>query len=378
MNIAFQVEDLTGAPVTGLTISRVKFYSTTTPFGEVAYTTLTEVGSQGNYVADGFTDYDEVILKIDGTEQTWFGKQPISDGNIPAEKITSGTLAVARLPSGIDATKIGSGNITNAIFEYLVAVTSDIQAQLNSKVGKTGAENIAGIKTFLDSIIFSVDTGVSPAKYPQIASAENPTNDLHLVPLFYFNQIMASITGVVQSQRAIYCLADRTADNYSKKTLEACVIYLQALTTALTSKYRGLILLHPSNDTGNELTAGGSLWFGNYIDIFSFGLSKIIINNSGTSLTGACKLSNIRLVDTSEKTSQTFTNFTFDNCEIDNADANYTFNNCVINGLTIKGNATVSLASCKGKNLLTNCTVTQSGTGRVHNVFQEVSADDLF
>jgi hypothetical protein len=51
-----------------------------------------------------------------------------------ASNISSGTLNALRLPSAIDATKIANGTISNAEFERLNGVTSDIQPQLNNKI----------------------------------------------------------------------------------------------------------------------------------------------------------------------------------------------------------------------------------------------------
>ena len=48
--------------------------------------------------------------------------------------ITSGTtLSASDLPSGIDATKIGAGTVSNTEFGYLDGVTSALQTQLNAK-----------------------------------------------------------------------------------------------------------------------------------------------------------------------------------------------------------------------------------------------------
>ena len=48
----------------------------------------------------------------------------------------------------IDAADITDGSVSDVEFQYLDGVTSDIQTQLNAKVSDTGAETIAGVKTF--------------------------------------------------------------------------------------------------------------------------------------------------------------------------------------------------------------------------------------
>lgn len=45
----------------------------------------------------------------------------------------SATIAAGDLPSGIDTTKIGNGDVTNTIFSFLNTVSSNVQTQLNAK-----------------------------------------------------------------------------------------------------------------------------------------------------------------------------------------------------------------------------------------------------
>src|SRR5439155_1427904 len=49
----------------------------------------------------------------------------------------SGTLVDSQLSTGINATKIGSGAVTNTAYGYLSGVTSDLQTQLNGKTSTT-------------------------------------------------------------------------------------------------------------------------------------------------------------------------------------------------------------------------------------------------
>jgi hypothetical protein len=54
------------------------------------------------------------------------------------------SIAAADIPSGINATKIGSGTVTNTAFGYLANVTSDVQTQLNGKASTTHTHTLAG------------------------------------------------------------------------------------------------------------------------------------------------------------------------------------------------------------------------------------------
>ena len=56
----------------------------------------------------------------------------------------SGTASNSQIASGVDATKIGSGTVTNTAFGYLANVTSDIQTQLNAKASTTHTHTLSG------------------------------------------------------------------------------------------------------------------------------------------------------------------------------------------------------------------------------------------
>lgn len=75
--------------------------------------------------------HSHAISDTTGLQSALDGKAAISHAHA-GEDITSGTVAEGRLPTGIDATKIADGTVSNAEFQYLGGVTSDIQAQLNA------------------------------------------------------------------------------------------------------------------------------------------------------------------------------------------------------------------------------------------------------
>ncbi len=51
--------------------------------------------------------------------------------------VSVGALAASEMPGGIDASKIGSGSVSNAEFGYLDGVTSSVQTQLNGKAASS-------------------------------------------------------------------------------------------------------------------------------------------------------------------------------------------------------------------------------------------------
>jgi hypothetical protein len=79
----------------------------------------------------------DVITKTEDGQELGLAQQvanyvfagPTSGAN---DRPTFRALLDADIPSGIDATKIGSGDVSNTEFDYLSNVTSDIQTQLNA------------------------------------------------------------------------------------------------------------------------------------------------------------------------------------------------------------------------------------------------------
>jgi len=74
--IAVRIIDGSGNPVTGLTEANMKFRKS--PYGlqdVIAGITVTETGTQGNYICGDFSTFQLVKLFINDVEQTWFGEQ---------------------------------------------------------------------------------------------------------------------------------------------------------------------------------------------------------------------------------------------------------------------------------------------------------------
>lgn len=78
------------------------------------------------------------------------------------EDITTGTITEARLPNGISATRIGSGNISNTEFEHLDGVTSSIQTQLNNKAALAHTHDASDVISGVLNVA-RIPTGISAA-----------------------------------------------------------------------------------------------------------------------------------------------------------------------------------------------------------------------
>jgi len=82
----------------------------------------------------------------------------LSDGDY-GDVTVSGSGTVFTIDNGLAATKIADGSVSNTEFQYLSTVTSNVQTQLDAKANETevvhdtGNESIAGIKTFTDDPI---------------------------------------------------------------------------------------------------------------------------------------------------------------------------------------------------------------------------------
>jgi hypothetical protein len=86
---------------------------------------------------DGKVDENAAITGATKTKITYDAKGLVTAG---------ADIEATDLPSGIDATKIADGSVTNAEFQYLGSVTSDIQTQLNGKQA-----TITGAATTIDT-----------------------------------------------------------------------------------------------------------------------------------------------------------------------------------------------------------------------------------
>ena len=80
----------------------------------------------------------------------------IADGTIVAADLADSAVTNAKLATGIDATKLADGSVTNTELQYIGTLTSDVQAQINalSSSGSTSTIAINAINTLADGKIY--------------------------------------------------------------------------------------------------------------------------------------------------------------------------------------------------------------------------------
>jgi hypothetical protein len=152
--LAIRVIDGSGNPVTGLTDANIKFRKP--PFGSGEILTgisITEAGTQGNYICRGFSTFQQVKLFINDVEQTWFGQQYSGD---PSSTFVeqSGTETIGGMKTFTGVINL-SGMQTQIMYPYLNATSPWISGDPpfnNSLVWKGWVvDNFIQGTAFLDS-----------------------------------------------------------------------------------------------------------------------------------------------------------------------------------------------------------------------------------
>ena len=105
----------------------------------------------------------------------------IAPGGVGTAEIADGNVTSAKLAAGVDAAKLATGIVSNAEFDFLNGVTSDIQGQIDGKLAKAGGTMTGTLTLPADGL--AVGNGQITMSSGQIgigvAAAESP---LHVAP----------------------------------------------------------------------------------------------------------------------------------------------------------------------------------------------------
>ncbi len=90
--------------------------------------TITQVDTGTGLTGGPITNTGTISIANSGV-----GTSQIADNAVTTVKITDSNVTNVKIASGVDAAKIGSGDVSNTEFGYLDGVTSAIQTQINAK-----------------------------------------------------------------------------------------------------------------------------------------------------------------------------------------------------------------------------------------------------
>ncbi|MBS3999542.1 MAG: hypothetical protein KGZ71_03570, partial [Desulfobulbaceae bacterium] len=132
--------DAIGAPATGLMIynttnNRFEYYTGAT-WVPILTNGIISLDNSRIFVGNASNIAAGVAMSGDATISNT-GALTIVNDAITTAKIGDTQVTNAKLATGIDATKLADGSVTNIEFQYLDGVTSSIQTQLDSKVSGT-------------------------------------------------------------------------------------------------------------------------------------------------------------------------------------------------------------------------------------------------
>ena len=380
----------TGAGRTGLT---VKLHNWSGSAWVEAYSGVEISGKPGVY---SFTNvqYNLYKLYVNASEESSWGGD---DGKFFG---SYGTFPVSKIPPLVPASNIGSGNISNAELEYLDNVSSPIQAQLDSKLPKSGGSmtgllNMGSNKVqlytdpsdpnsavniytlFLSALLRTGGTmaGAIDMGGFRINNLPDPVSNLQPVNLQYMvAYINAYLTGTIsafqESANVVRIVYSGTQeDGRVYRTLSAGLTY--AATQAASGRH--ITMQITGNGNSSSLLTNHNLFSASdvhlYCHIMGFNPDTLILIGDDAYQVGTVAgdlgkviLKNLHISLPGDSASPSFTRFVFDDCKINANDNALSLVDCEFRGLNTIKAGSLSIEDTIGTTYWTNVAPSETGT----------------
>jgi hypothetical protein len=315
------------------------------------------------------------IVSGQGSPTSWQRKALGSSGYFlksDGTDLVYAQIAASEIPTGIDASKIADGSVSNSEFQYLGSVTSDIQTQLNGKAPTVHTHPLldltnAGGATG-DIIYWNGTNWVRLPKGLQgkILSMNATIPEWTTVPLAYTWIIYKSGSNYIGRKW------DGSANDYSSASFDTT---LGNVLSAVSSDGGGRILVHPMSVS----TSAGVNMVSNCILEFAPGFTWTMTSGSVTAIT-ASGVDNWQIIGNKANFTISPTSLQgnkavyIDNCEnwvIDGIRATLYHQGGESNAIEIHGTNTPGPDTVNG--IIRNCRLVNNKRG----VFAGVSGDNL-
>ena len=248
---------------------------------------------------------NNVTLAIDSTVATKTGSETLTNKSISGSANTlsniatsslTGTISNSQLATGIDASKIGDGSVSNTEFQHINSVSSNVQTQLNAKL--TASNNLSDIGTAstarsnlgLGSIATQNSATVSISG-GSISGISTPSNASDVANKSYVDSSIAGLRNRTVAECATTANIDLTQDLQNGDTIDGVSLSTNdrvLVKNQSDQTQNGLYIVvasgtasrDPEHDTVSEL-AGGMI----VVNQGSTNTSKIFLcttNNDGS------------------------------------------------------------------------------------------------
>ena len=156
--------------------------------------TLSNIGNSS--LSNSSVSYGGVSLALGATDATpAFDLQDAT--SYPASALT-GTVANAQVGTGIEATKIADGSVTNTEFQHINTVTSNVQTQLDAKVVKaSNLSDLASASTARSNLGLGTmavqNSGTVSISGGSITGIGTPSNNSDVAIKSYVDELVAGL-----------------------------------------------------------------------------------------------------------------------------------------------------------------------------------------